>query len=370
MQLRHRPASSRHILVIGAGVSGLTTAFCLLREGMRVTVVTEKLASQVTSNVAGALWEWPPAVCRHHEDPVALSRAKAWCKASYGEFEELSLKADTGVFMRPATFYFRRPIEEDPRAFRKMNELKAHVRDFVHSPALIEKNGVNPACGVCDAYSHLTPMVDTDTYLNYLLGEVRRNGCRVVQHGIRGRLIEQEESLKTHFEADAIVNCAGIGSMELANDPMYPLRGALIRVHNTGERFPRITQAHCVALEGNSNEPGFIFIVPRGQDMLVLGGIAEPDEWGLDINFDNHEPIRKMYQRCVDFLPLLENAEIDPMEPLRVGLRPFRRQSIRLEREPCTDIVHNYGHGGSGVTLSWGCAREVTKIVKRFYVDQ
>jgi D-amino-acid oxidase len=158
--------------------------------------------------------------------------------------------------------------------------------------------------------------------------------------------------------------------VELANDPMYPLRGALIRVHNTGKRFPRITQAHCVALDGHSNEPGFIFIVPRGEDMLVLGGIAEPDEWGLDINFDNHEPIQKMYQRCINFLPLLENAEIDSTEPVRVGLRPFRRQSIRLEREPGTDIVHNYGHGGSGVTLSWGCAREVTEIVKRFCVDQ
>jgi D-amino-acid oxidase len=358
-------AAPRHILVIGAGVSGLTTALCLLREGLRVTVVAEKFAPNITSVVAGALWEWPPAVCRHREDPIALSRAKAWCKTSYGTFSELARDSATGVFMRPATFYFRRPVEEDSRHFQKMNELKDNVRDFVRDPALIEKNGVNPSSGVRDAYSHLTPLVDTDVYMKWLLGEVRGLGGRVIQHKIVGRLREQEKELKRHFEADAIVNCAGLGSAEIANEPMFPLRGALIRIHNDGKRFPRITQAHCVAHEGHASEPGFIFIVPRGHDMLVLGGIAEPDEWSLDIGFDNHEPIRKMYQRCIDFLPILKNAEIDATEPVRVGLRPFRRQSVRLDRETGTDIIHNYGHGGSGVTLSWGCALEVVEMVKR-----
>ncbi|HMC79917.1 MAG TPA: FAD-dependent oxidoreductase, partial [Acidimicrobiia bacterium] len=50
--------------------------------------------------------------------------------------------------------------------------------------------------------------------------------------------------------------------------------------------------------------------------------------------------------------------------PLRVGLRPFRRDSVRLEREPGARVIHNYGHGGSGVTLSWGCAEEVSALVK------
>jgi D-amino-acid oxidase len=40
----------------------------------------------------------------------------------------------------------------------------------------------------------------------------------------------------------------------------------------------------------------------------------------------------------------------------RVGFRPTRPE-IRVEREG--DVIHNYGHGGSGLTLSWGCAREV-----------
>ena len=47
-----------------------------------------------------------------------------------------------------------------------------------------------------------------------------------------------------------------------------------------------------------------------------------------------------------------------------VGLRPSRSE-VRLESEKVdgTLIIHNYGHGGAGVTLSWGCADEVTRML-------
>jgi D-amino-acid oxidase len=128
--------------------------------------------------------------------------------------------------------------------------------------------------------------------------------------------------------------------------------------------MPRITEAHCVAHPGARDEPGFIFIVPRGDDMLVLGGLAEPDMWDVEIGLDNHEPIRAMYRRCVDFLPMLASAEIDAAEPVRVGLRPVRQKNVRLEGEEGTHIIHNYGHGGSGITLSWGCALEAVERVE------
>jgi D-amino-acid oxidase len=361
--------SPGHILVVGAGVSGLTTAFCLRRVGFTVTIVAEKFAPNITSVVAGALWEWPPAVCGQPQDQISLARSKKWCKTSYDIFSELATNVETGVFMRTVTSYLRCPLEKDPLHFQKVTELKDKVRDLVHDSSLILRNGVSPQSEVCDAYSLLAPMVDTDAYMAWLLGEVRRIGCRVVQLRLTGRLHEQEESLKREFEVDAIVNCAGLGSAELANEAMFPLRGALARVLNNGKRFPRITQAHCVAHQGNANESGFIFIVPRGNDMLVLGGIAERDQWGLDIGLHNYDPIRKMFQRCINFLPVLKNAEVDPTEPVRVGLRPFRRQNVRLERESGTHIVHNYGHGGAGVTFSWGCALEAVEIVRSMVHD-
>lgn len=361
----HKNSRSEAVLVLGAGVSGLTCALRLKQCGFDVTVVAEKFAPEVTSVVAGALWEWPPAVCGHHQDQTSLARSKAWCMASYSHFADLARNPDTGVFMRNVVFYFRQPVEENPKNLKKMNELKEHVDAFVHDQSLIAANDIGPQLGLRDAYSHLAPLVDTDIYMRWLLNEVKQSGCRVIRQRISGDLKEQESELKKQFQVAAIVNCAGLGAAELANDPMYPLRGALIRVLNDGKSMPRITQAHCVSQGELNNGQGFIFVVPRGEDMLVLGGLAEPDEWDLEIGLHNHEPIRAMYQRCVEFMPVLKNARIDAAEPVRVGLRPYRKQNVRLEQEPGTRIVHNYGHGGAGVTFSWGCAGEVSQIVER-----
>jgi D-amino-acid oxidase len=348
------------VLVIGAGVSGLTTALCLRQQGFDVTIVAEKFAPQIVSVVAGALWEWPPAVCGFHQDQRSLERSKQWCMASYEKFFELAENERTGVFIRPVTFYFRYEVEANPRARHKMEEIQSHTKGFRHDPALIAEHQVNQNIGLKDAYRHLAPMVDTDTYTSWLLDQVREAGCVVLTQRINGDLREQEQRLRQQFDVEAIVNCSGLGARELAKDDMYPLRGALIRVKNDGSSMPRITEAHTVPHE-TGDEQDLVFIVPRGKNMLLLGGLTEPHEWGTDINLENYSPIQDMLRRCVEFLPVLKQACIDPKEPTRVGLRPLRRENVRLELEEGTRIIHNYGHGGSGVTFSWGCALEVAE---------
>lgn len=284
---------------------------------------------------------------------------------SYDIFSELARNEETGAFMRTVVFYFKYPVEESPKDLAKMNELKDKVREFRHDPALIEENEVNAQkIGLKDAYSHLAPMVDTDVYMGWLLEEVKRAGCNIVNKRISGNIIEQEEDLKAEFGADTIVNCAGLGAGELSGEYMYPLRGALVRAHNDGHSMPRITKAHCVSHDESSDEQDIIFIVPRGKNMLVLGGLAEADEWDLDIGLESYYPVKDMLDRCLTFLPTLKNTTIDANEPVRVGLRPFRRQNVRLEQEPGTAILHNYGHGGAGVTFSWGCALEILEMVQ------
>ncbi len=352
------------MLVVGAGVSGLTTALCLKRRGFSVTVVADRFAPQVTSVVAGALWEWPPAVCGHHRDLVSLRRSKVWCQNSFEIFEQLARQPETGTFLRPVTYYFRHPVNDDPVHRVKMEELKQFVTGFRHDPALIREHGINPALGLRDAYTHIAPMVDTDAYMQWLLGEVRKLGCRIVELKITGALSAQAQTLARQFEVDAIVNCAGLGARELTGDAVYPLRGALVRVRNDGKAMPRVTEAHCISYDDSQTDHGFVFIVPRGENMLVLGGLAEPGEWNLDIGLDNYLPVREMLARCIEFMPALKTAEIDAAEPVRVGLRPVRNQNVRLELEAGPRIVHNYGHGGSGVTFSWGCALETVELIE------
>lgn len=351
------------VLVIGAGVSGLTTSLCLLRHGFKVTVVAEKFAPAITSVVAGALWQWPPpAVGEDHHDQMSLTRTKKWCMTSYDYFANLANSPETGVFMRPVVIYFKHLVKDNPRELERMNELRDKVYDFVHAPTLIKENQVNTEIGLKDAYSHLAPMIDMDVYVGWLLQQVQQADCQVLTMKISGNLKYEEEKLKKDFGVDAIVNCAGLGSIELANEDMNPLRGAWIRVHNDDKMMPRITKAHWISHDESQDEQDIIYIVPRGHNMLFLGGLVEPDKWDLNISLENYGPVRDMLERCVEFMPALKDAQIDSNKPVCAGLRPFRSQNVRLEREQDTCIIHNYGHGGGGVTLSWGCAMDVVEI--------
>ncbi|OUB77827.1 amino acid oxidase [Bacillus thuringiensis serovar zhaodongensis] len=351
------------VLVIGGGVVGLTTALILQNEGYQVKVVTEKLAPEVTSVVAGALWEWPPAVCGNHQDETSIKISKEWSLLSYNIFSELSKYKESGVYMRDVTFFFKNLIENNSKDFEKMNELKQNVRNFRHSVSLIQEKGVNPEIGIKDAYTLLAPMIDTDTYMKWIQEKVVKSNCEIIMKKIVGNLEQQEEKLKTEYEVDIIVNCTGLGAIELTDDEMTPLRGALVRVINDGQQFPKLEEAYCISHDGISEDPGFIFILPRGENTLLLGGLAELNKWDLEVGLENYLPIEEMYNRCKSFFPPLEKAVIDSYEPVRAGLRPFRKQSVRLERVPNSSIIHNYGHGGSGVTFSWGCALQVLEII-------
>ena len=59
------------------------------------------------------------------------------------------------------------------------------------------------------------------------------------------------------------------------------------------------------------------------------------------------------------------NAAWDRIIRTTVGLRPHRDPGFVLKADKLGDklLVHNYGHGGAGITLSWGCAREVVGLI-------
>ncbi|KAF9021772.1 FAD dependent oxidoreductase [Hymenopellis radicata] len=375
---------NKRVLVVGGGVTGFTTAWALLDAGYKVTLVSDKWADpkdRIASQIAGALWEWPPAVCGKHTDVISLEKSKDWCMTSYHIFDKLqewmppvgNLKAfDHGVQMGMANFFFVEKLEEmaDAGQLDKWNEIQAmssEIKGVKRDPRLIHRHQVNKKAGVVDSYQHMSPMIDTDAYMRWLQFVVTCKGASLYTRKVEGDLLFQEGTLLAQYDADIIINATGLGSHDLAGDKsVYPLRGALVRVVNDGKIFPKVTEALVVTHDNTRGEDeDIVFIVPRNDNILILGGLVQPHEYNLDLKMDSPE-IQRMRTRCNNFVPGLENAEYDPDAPLVQGLRPFRGTNVRIERETRKNgsrIIHSYGHGGSGFTLSFGCARDVLGLV-------
>jgi D-amino-acid oxidase len=362
--MKHYTSSDPRALIIGAGVAGLTTARCLQEQGFGVTVIADHFQSATTSAVAGALWEWPPAVCGFYErqPEQALLAEQRWCVESYKRFQTLALKEGTGVYWRPVIFYLGAPAAEDPRELRKLRELRQHVRGFRHDAELTARPGINVRSAFVDAYTYETPLIDTEVYMAWLLSEVLGHGGTVEGRRVYGPLAASAPALRDVYRADIIVNCTGLGARGLSEDDVAPVRVAWLIVENDGRSFPKVTTAHCSSQLDSAAAGNFLFIAPRGRDRLILGGIAQPEHWSTNLGIQRDSISESIWRQCMQFMPCLANAKICGNAELRVGLHPFRRAGVRVERESGDTVVHNYGHGGSGVTLSWGCARDAARL--------
>ncbi|KZV88634.1 nucleotide-binding domain-containing protein [Exidia glandulosa HHB12029] len=371
--------SSSHVLVIGGGVTGLVTAWALLDRGYRVTVLAREWASygtsqRLTSQIAGALWEYPPAVCGQHTDAISLEHSKRWSMIAYHVWDAISstpgVAARSGVKMKPSCFFFPCAVEDDAAQAKKMREIMAcGVRGFRRDVSIITEQGVDPTFGVVDAYELLSPIIDTDVAMTFLKDLVRAKGATFVTRTIRGDLFMHEHVLRQEYSADVVVNASGLAATELAGDAScYPIRGGLIRVVNDGRDFPMVSSALTITADAVHSASEIVFIVPRNDNVLLIGGIAELHEHELDLALDALI-IERMRARCEAFLPGLKNARLDAEYPLAQGLRPFRQRNVRVERELRThggtpsSIVHSYGHGGAGWSLSFGCASDVVVLV-------
>jgi D-amino-acid oxidase len=96
-----------------------------------------------------------------------------------------------------------------------------------------------------------------------------------------------------------------------------------------------------------------MYAIPRAND-CVFGGTNEVS--------DNRDVNSAAISRIVAACSRVLNIDKPRVLAERVGLRPFRKSGVRLERNRLRDgrtAIHNYGHGGSGFTLSWGCAKKV-----------
>jgi D-amino-acid oxidase len=309
------------VVVVGAGVIGLTSAICLAEAGLRVRVVTATPPNQTTSAVAGALWGKGPGVA----EPA--DRIDAWSAVTFAELAPLAFDPATGVHFTRGREATREPV--------------AHpVSPLARSVVRCLPDEL-PA-GFRDGHWLTVPTVDMPTYLDYLVARLLAAGGGVVAGVVRHR--DDLDGV-----VPVVVNCTGIAARDLVpDDTVRPVRGQHVVVANPGidEFFVEETA-----------ERSWISFFPHG-DRVVLGGIAGADDWNLE---PDPATATAIVARCAEVEPMLAGA---PVLAHLVGLRPTRPE-VRVAAEPAetTRWVHNYGHGGMGVTLSWGCARDVVPLV-------
>jgi D-amino-acid oxidase len=309
------------VLVIGAGAIGLTTGICLAEAGLSVTIRTAVPPEQTTSVAAGAVWGLvrvgPPG------------RVFGWGRTGLEVLSKLAAEPGTGVRMVSG-----REISPAPLQRLDWTKLIDGLREC--EPSELPD-------GFSYGWHYTAPLATMPVYLGYLRDRFERAGG-IVEIATVGSLAGLADV------APVVVNCSGAGAHDLVPDPsVVPVRGQVVIAANPGiEEF---------VIRRDQEPPWITYMFPHG-DTILLGGTNDEGNWDLD----PHDHIaERIVAGCIGIEPRLRGVKILGH---RVGLRPGRPE-VRLESEPAGGGVlwHNYGHGGAGISLAWGCAAEITAAV-------
>jgi D-amino-acid oxidase len=315
------------VAIIGAGVSGLTCGVVLAEGGRKVTIFADETGEQTTSAAAAAVW-FP-------YDAEPADKVIPWSLITYERLRELARDLRSGVSMVEIRQFTRvgeipipdwaknlgaRPISVIPGA---VEGSRREIKKFPFTAG----------------YALTVPLIDTTIYLEYLAIRFREAGGM-----IDSAHFSKVGEVPRDF--DRIVNCAGIGARELAHDPeLEPHRGQVVLV-------PKLALGQAIVCD----DAPLMYAIPRTHD-CVFGGTNSIGE--------NREPSAADTTAIVSECSRILGIEAPPVVAVKVGLRPFRKSGVRLEPEKLRDgrtVIHNYGHGGAGFTLSWACAEEVWAI--------
>jgi D-amino-acid oxidase len=304
------------VIVVGGGIIGLTAATRLRQRGAEVTVWTPVGWQDTVSAVAAAAW-YPTGLAF---DPRVLR----WARATYQQFRRHAYEGVPGVMVRE-TRNLERSGDTAPPWW---------------APAAGKVRCLPAEAPWTREVRFQAPMVEMGLYLPWLREQFEAAGGRVV----RRRVDRLDEAL---VEAPVIVNATGLAAGSLCGDPeVHPIRGQIVLVANPGV-FVSVR---------DQGDPG-TYVHPRSRD-VVLGGTYQHGDWNTTPDPATRDAI---VERCVALVPELAGA---PVVGEKVGLRPARRGGPRVEAEKWAGgtVVHAYGHGGAGMTLSWGCADEVAAL--------
>ena len=320
------------VAIIGAGVSGLTCGVVFAENGYGTVIFAKEVAQQTTSGAAAAVW-FP-----YDAEPV--DRVIPWALRTFDVLADLARVPASGVSMIEARQFLRTGEIQIPDWAISLGA------SAITSPPSVMSSGVETSLALvpspfASGFSLRVPLTDTTIYLDYLATRFRK-AAGEIHANVHFENLEDMDS-----KSDLVINCAGIGSRGLVRDhALEPHRGQVAIV-------PRIEDLRCAIV---CDDYPLMYAIPRTND-CVFGGTNEIS--------DNLAADPTTTSRIVAECSRVLNINKPRVIAERVGLRPFRKSGVRLEWDRLRDgrtVIHNYGHGGAGFTLSWGCAREVIDL--------
>lgn len=370
------------VLVLGCGITGLTTAIVLQAIGRKVTIITEQQPAQ--TGESNPLVPTSYAMASAYPHNLRIHNLDRINRDSQIVFRFLHERMNAGIEIYRMFEVFENEPPAAPLADCRMNFLT-----FDGSAASLKKLDVPLRSRAERAYGWCfdTYFADMPTYLRALHSYFRSKGGNVVTQHI------DREDIETFDSDTPLVNCLGLGALSVVTDhnPRILMRGRQILVPSA----PVIRDERSVALAYNYTPTPEFFAREDGtaeyvhffsrSDGWMLGQTREPGyltgkgEWrgaavqGDELTFNGVKVPAAILELNKDILKSWKNLNVD--ERLLVGREGFRfyrdpdDAGVRLQAEASsrgTLLVHNYGHGGSGVTMSWGCALEAARLLSRF----
>ncbi|KIW90440.1 uncharacterized protein Z519_09086 [Cladophialophora bantiana CBS 173.52] len=341
------------ILVIGAGITGLSTATLLQKHlsTANITIVAAETPTTPSPSVDYASM-WAGAHYRPIH-PLSTEQLKEEFRMGVRTAEVMKGIArefpDSGVELMPGVEYLENPPEE---IFKIRNgDVYAGPNDEFR----ILSRGELPqgAKWGCEYQSYCVNIL---IYCRWLMDRFLANGGRILQH----RLSNAADAFNLADgdrigEISVVVNCSG---RNFDRDPkMKIIRGQTVLVR----------QQYTKTITRQNADGSWAFLVPRPRrGGTIVGGTKEVDDWEATARPDTRV---KLLRQCVETFPdFVDSEEKFEVVQDNVGRRPWREGGYRIEIEsvgPGRTVVHGYGAGGRGYELSWGAAERILELVKK-----
>ena len=363
------------VCVVGDGVIGLATALYLQENGFSVVILSKPLTYRRTSELAAAFW-YPYAVAadldteRELAEPTLnflLERAVpdessgVWIVDGHQYFDDTVGKREYSIpgFPKECVPWWYKHSEVK---FRKLGN------DELPAPSAELGNFV-------DGWGFRLPVVHMCTFIKWMSDKFTQKHGTIEEEEVQS--FQDERTLKDlrNKGYDAVINCSGIWAAHLVDArPLYGRKGVLVYVDRqyAGDKF--------IFIEHGLSQHRPVYIVPHKIHQTVLGGTIWPAT-GMGTNIDPMRPawwtpdpkeIESVLTRCSCIQPKLKDllgqaASLHAtagLRPVRKDRPPLIEKSERYSKDLL--VVHNYGHGGSGLTMCWGSAARVYKILNEY----